>query len=409
MTEDVDRAALLALLRAEAAMDALPETWESVAHLAQQHRLEPLLYRQLKTLGLTQQAPADVVQALHSAYLRTAYRNLRLYREVRDLFQRLNAANVEGILLKGAYLADRVYGNIAVRPMSDVDVLVQKNDLSRVSSIMREAGYRRINHLHQTTNETHHFGWKNHASDLYIEIHWDLIDAAYGIHVDIGELWGRSHPAIVADIPVREMSPEDQILHLCVHASTHVFGIGLLSQCDLAETLVHSQQTIDWESVRQRARLWNAQRCAYLNLCLVKELLNSPIPEELLESLRPADFDPRFLTLAQAHLFASQEEIEDALPQSRNFARFWAEETAARKLMLFWRNILPPRQAMATMYPAPPGSLRILFYYPVRLMDLLRKQGHVAWLLFRGDPQMRLRAEQQRRVNALRDWLLGVE
>ncbi len=66
---------------------------------------------------------------------------MRLYRELAQVVRACNDAGVPVILLKGAHLAEAVYGNIALRPMVDVDLLVKQADLMRVHDILIGQGY----------------------------------------------------------------------------------------------------------------------------------------------------------------------------------------------------------------------------------------------------------------------------
>jgi hypothetical protein len=403
VNQNKDREILLALLRAEPVAAVTPAQWPAIAILARQHMVDPLLYRQLKVLGLTDQIPTEVLQTLRFVYLRTANQNLHIYHVLGGLFERLQDAGIQGILLKGAFLADAVYGNIAVRPMGDADVLIKKTDLAQVGNIMLEMDFRRTDYATEAIKEGHHFGYIQAKSGLIVEIHWNLIDSIYGIHPDLDAIWERSRETRVADIPSRSLSTEDLVLHLCAHNSVHLFNFGLRAICDLAETLRHYHETIDWECLRQDAREWGAERCLYVNLWLAKELLNSPAPDDFLKAIKPADFEPRYLTLAQDYLFTSVEETQDALPSSPNVVRFLTADSLSRKIALLRQRMLPSRQRMAMMYPAPPYSLRIFMYYPVHF----KKHSRVVWQLLRGDAQTVAQAERQNQINELKSWLLS--
>lgn len=407
VTQNADREILTALLRADPVIGITPDQWQAVAILARRHGVGPLLYRQLKTLGLTNQVPADFLQALRSAYLGTATRNLSIYRELGVLFERLQRANVPGVLLKGAYLAKAVYGDIAARPIGDIDLLAKKSDLARIEEIMADMGFTRTHQVRETFKEIHSFDYVHAKLRLLVEIHWDLIEPMYGIHVDVGGVWERSYPALVADIPVRALSPEDLILHLCIHTSSHVFAHGLRSMCDLAETLQRFQETVDWASLCRRARRWGAERCVYVNLWLANELLHVQLPDGVLNALRPHDFDPRYATLAEEYLFARPDETEKPMRSLRNLARFRAEANWTRKFVLLWQIVFLSRARLATMYQAPPNSWRLFLYYPVRMKDLVIRHSRPAWSLLKGQTRTVSLAEKEVESNAFRDWLLS--
>jgi hypothetical protein len=64
-----------------------------------------------------------------------------LYRQLKEILIEFNKNNIPVILLKGAHLAQFVYGNIALRLMSDIDLLVKKEDLGCACAIIIKYGY----------------------------------------------------------------------------------------------------------------------------------------------------------------------------------------------------------------------------------------------------------------------------
>lgn len=387
--------------RAQQLAGATAEDWQGILRCASLHGTKALLYRQLKATGV--QVPEEILQGLREGYLQGVLRNMRLFHELYGVLDLFHHEDVPVILLKGAYLAERVYGDIAVRPMVDMDILVKEQDLGRVRDILSNLGFAQRGLLDEAIREAHHFVYKHPGHGLCVEVHWDLIDKLYGVHVDIEGLWGRAQPTTLRGVPLLVMTPEDTLLHLCVHASVHVFQYGLRMVCDIAEMVWRGG--IDWERVGQRAYLWKAERCVYVNLWLARGLLNAPVPEGWLDSIKPRDLDRRYLLLAEEHLFMSVEEPERAL--TAQLVKMWMEKGVAGKFVRLWRRLFPSRQVMAVMYPASPNSFRLLLYYPVRLKDVLQRHGRVAWHLLRGNEQMVLRAERQNQTTILRDWLLS--
>ena len=108
------------------------EEWIALIEMATWHGVAPLLYQRLKAPPLAGCVPDGVRERLRGLYLNTAACNMRLYEELRPLLLALRAAGIPVIVLKGAYLAEQVYRNIALRPMGDIDLLVP-------ASLAREA------------------------------------------------------------------------------------------------------------------------------------------------------------------------------------------------------------------------------------------------------------------------------
>ena len=81
-------------------------------------------------------------------------------------------AGIPTIVLKGAYVAEAVYKNIALRPMSDVDILVKKKDLPAVEKILLKLGYDPPEHP-RMQNKTRYSRVPFHKlGGIGIEVHW---------------------------------------------------------------------------------------------------------------------------------------------------------------------------------------------------------------------------------------------
>lgn len=420
---------LLSLLRCEPATDGssldhsqtltngtrvatvTPDMWRAVSALAEQGRLQPLLYSRLEKRGLSGQVPPDLLQELRRVYLLTARRNTRAFHQLGLLLRRFQAESISCIPLKGAYLAERVYGNIGLRPMTDLDLLVKADDLDRVDQLMCSSGYRFCTDDPNTIERNVHRVYFHEPTRLFVEVHWTLAsEPVYGIRVDIDGLWGRSRVTRVADAEVREMSAEDQVLHLAVHAAKHKFlHFGLNAMIDVAETLRCFQDTLDWERLCLRARDWRAERCLYVTLYLAARLVNAPVPEGVLTRLGSHPLAGLYLAAAEENALAGPIQGKEAFRPTRNFADFWLADGLGPKIQLIWQSTFPGKHEMATMYRVSENSPRMILYYPVRLWDLLRRYARALWDLHGRHEGRRRRAESRVQSVLMRDWLFAAD
>ena len=116
--------------------------WQMLFQEAERHGLAPLLYRRIGSTGAQHTAPAHDWGRLRTLYLRSLARNLKIFHELKNVLRLLTDAGIPVIALKGAYLAVGVYGDIALRPMGDVDLLVPKNRLAPARKALVDGGYR---------------------------------------------------------------------------------------------------------------------------------------------------------------------------------------------------------------------------------------------------------------------------
>ncbi len=392
-----------------------PEDWEDIAPIVAGHGVVPLLYHRLRALGPDAGIPVDVLQNLEGVYHSNVVRNMRLYHELGQVLAALQDAGIPVILLKGAHLAELVYGDIGLRSMGDVDILVKRPDVMRVGGKLIEMGYTPSRELwDQVVNTSyHHLPAFTKPNAAPVEVHWLLmnqIDPSTRIisffQIDIDELWGRAYPATIAGVRVSVLSPDDLLLHLCVHTSyQHKFCMGLRALCDISKTIRNYESEINWEQIQARAQQWGMGNCVYLTLYLARELLQADVPNEVLNELAPGDLKPQFVTWAKEQIFMVPGKSQENLPEIHNLARVREAEKVWDKIVTLLKIVFPAKKIMAGIYPVAFSSWRIYLYYPVRWKDLFFKYGRVVWQLWRRDERVVIVTERESRVNALLDWL----
>jgi len=370
--------------------------WESISQVSEKYRVTPLLYHRLKNIGV----PAPLMKKLKTAYIANIWVNTALYNELSKILSVLQKEGIPVIVLKGAHLAEKVYGNIALRPMNDLDILVRKTDLLRAEEKLLEMGYSssRDREIEEICAELHQLPALT-KPDASVEIHWTIEFPTSPFTIDVDGLWKRAQAETVAGIKTLVLSPEDLLLHLCLHAAFHhIFQFGLRPLYDIWETLRHYD--IDWEQVGLRSREWGANNSIYLALYLAKTEFGIAVPNEVLDTLKPENFDPRLVSWAKEEVLGQFEDI--VLPPSNNLVKFWESKRPSEKAGIVLNRLFPYREEMAELYRVSPNSPRIYLYYPVRIMDMFRRHSRALWRLSRRDKETVNFSEQQ---FGLRKWL----
>lgn len=380
--------------------------WAGLVDVAEDLGLAPLLSHRLRTLGLDSALPAPDAGRLREGYLSCAMRNVRLSHQLALLLGEMAAADLDVILLKGMHLAETVYGNIALRPMIDFDLLVRREDLARAVDLLRGMGYDTENPFWVEAEcevNADMPGFQREGWPL-LELHWTIERPTSPFAIDVDGLWDRAQPATVAGAQTRVLCPEDLLLHLCLHTCFHHrFDMRLRPIIDVAQTLAHYGERLDWPVVRARAEEWGASKCLGLTLHFAQKLLAAAVPQEHLAALQPEGLDPAVEAWAEREILGAGRMA--GVPMTENIARVWHGTGLRGRLAHLFRYAFPPPKVMSTKYPAPPDSLRVYLYYPVRLRDLLAKYGGSVWQRLTGREQAAAATENARMGNALVDWL----
>jgi hypothetical protein len=379
-----------------------PADWQALYDLATRQQIVALLYHRLKVQNLLDAAPADIQQSLADMYRLNAVRNMKIYHEFRQIAAAFQAASIPAIVLKGAYLAKAVYQNIALRQMGDMDLLVPKPRLAEAVDILHRQGYKETTPftIEVDTAVAQHLTRFVKPPVGAVELHWTLTRPGKHYTIDVDELWERAIPANLAGIEVLSLSPEDLLLHLCLHTSyQHQFAFGLRPSCDIARMIQHYQGELDWGAVQQRAEAWGWGRGVYLALRVARELVGAAVPGKVLRQLKPSAFEEAIVATAKDQIFAYRTATGFV---SRNLAQLMGRDNLWASLRDFARSIFVPRVVLAKNYPISPKSRFIYFYYLVRFKDVLTRHGRTAWRLYRHDPEIASLAD---RTRDLSEWL----
>ena len=362
----------------------------------------PLLFRRVQVASRSAAVPIEATRRLRQLAVMSAAKSLRLYRELTEVLGVLRGVGIDVIVLKGAYLAQAIYKDLALRPMADVDLLVRKADLERTEAILAAMGYAPFHGPHRDEDflNCQHLHPLARAGGPPIEIHWTIESPTEPFAIDIEGLWERARPARVADVDVLVLSPEDLLLHLCLHTTFHHrLTLGLRGCWDLFEMIRQCQGPIDWKQLQSRAREWRIEKYVYLTLQLAKDLLGAAVPAEVLTDLRPNWFDPKVMALARTEILGQAPSV------SVPFARMWSAGRRREKVRLLVDAMFPSRKALGRLYPTSRSALRLYPYYLRRWRELVERYGTIAWRVIRREEKARALIRREHERDVLMEWL----
>jgi hypothetical protein len=229
--------------------------WSTIIDQAQKEHITPLMYRALRD---AKNIPPEIIQLFYKDYLWWARRNMLTFHDLGKLLQVLVENDIPVILLKGVALADDLYGNVALRPLSDMDVLAHLEDRRCLIELLEPLNYKLKDiEVHDATT----FEYENEIvlvkagePKSYLDLHWSLLDSMYYQHaVDLDWFWQTAVPANVDGIKTKILGPEAQLLHLCSHLMIHHKNEGLLWFNDIALFLQRYQTKLNWKILLERA------------------------------------------------------------------------------------------------------------------------------------------------------------
>ena len=307
--------------------------YPTLVALAERHRMTAFVYAHLKRVA-PDRIPRVAMNALHRTSQLTAARGLMLGAELVDLIRLFAEHEIRALPFKGPVLAQCVYGNLALRFMRDVDILVPPEDVHRAHALLLARGYRT-----ETKLLPGFVAWRleyqlcvSRAIDTAIvELHWTVASLSVAPEVGIDKLWDqRLHTSVLGErVPCP--SHEHLLLLLCIHGARHAWW-RLELICCVAE-LVRSKP-LDWYSVLDQAAAWRCGRMLRVGLLLAHDVLGARVPELALDIARSDGEACELARQARADLFAAEPSIDRAREPRRFQLRM--QEGTADKLRALW-------------------------------------------------------------------------
>jgi hypothetical protein len=274
-----------------------PETklnWEYIVLNASQEGISGVIYHNINKYCLREFIPQDVCRIFENHFYANLRRNMTITSELKSVLVLFKEAGIPCIVLKGIALAEHIYPSIAMRGMSDVDIMVKKGDLHTIDTILSCRGYvcRDGSVLNAINNPEGYLAsleyQRENESPLNLHIHWHIINSSvpatmFVKQVDNERIWGKALHAKVADADVRILCPEHLVIYLCEHALRigHSFD-RLILICDIFYAIKAYEKQIDWDIIAEESRRFNLDRFVFFSLSVVKFYSSLNIPAEYL-------------------------------------------------------------------------------------------------------------------------------
>jgi hypothetical protein len=271
--------------------------WQYFLSLVNFHGAAPLVSRNLLSNSLTQHIPHLYREQMKNLYNNFIYRNILLNEELIRVLSAFKQHGISAIVLKGTVLAEQIYGNPGLRPVTDMDIMVHPEDVSSANSLLLELGYFQPPYLKENWDHPFHETpyWKDAQFRLIIELHKNIDDPEL-LPVPQEQIWQRTQQYPVPGNSVLVLSPEDTLLLLCNHFFKHHNHM-LMALCDISELIRKYDGVMDWEYVLSAARSWQAETSAYFTFRWARDLLGASLPASVTSALKPGWLRLRVLSI----------------------------------------------------------------------------------------------------------------
>ena len=264
--------------------------WEQCRSLAAGHGVAELVYQRL-AMYIAGYCPPEIWRSWRDSNQTGAIAGMARARELVRIFHEFERAHIAVLAVKGPLLGLACYGDLALRPFDDLDLVVRPVDRERAIRLLCELGYqpryaltgalqrsyfRRFDELHLI-----------HATTgTIIDLHWSLLWRRYTFAGALAGSWQRTTTVSVGTAHVRTLGTEDLLVYLLIHAAKH--GWACLAWLGDIARVLQGPAAIDWARIAATASRTGSRRLIATGVNICAQLLDLRTPEELPRPLRSA-------------------------------------------------------------------------------------------------------------------------
>lgn len=243
--------------------------WQRLFSAAQVHRaLGALLAMEKRAPGFW---PAEFSRQISTCRLTFLVHAERAVAQVASTLVELTRAGIPLVVLKGWDYIHTVYGgDYSLRPCSDIDILIQPQDVKAAEAALARQGFEPYEELwpgirFRYGNAAYHYQRKRNllnTGEYGVDLHWGLFNIRYlDKRVSIADVFSRAVRFEAGGTPVLRMGVEDHILHAAGHRSLHHGDAGeLFRYYELAWVIRHAHPQVDWPALFSRAKEWGIRQ-----------------------------------------------------------------------------------------------------------------------------------------------------
>lgn len=265
--------------------------WEYFIDTISLRGIAPLFYIKISALSNAALIPDFVKEKARKIYFKTMSRGMLLYAHFKEIAAAFEKENIPMIPLKGVFLAEKMYQDIALRQFSDIDLLVSPENGERCLNILKEIGYKSTlimqTEFVQSLSEIVHYP-PMAKKDISVEIHIKLHRNHPEYFLDPAKIFEHAQPDTLHNFKVLKMDKYDMLIHLCLHLDKHFVSGSLQFTCynDIVNYLNSYITDFDWIEMEKRVAIYQATNQVYLHLMISNKYFHLQLPEAIVSQFK---------------------------------------------------------------------------------------------------------------------------
>lgn len=302
--------------------------WGRLSAISLREGAQPVLGRRIRECDCVE-VPRAVSAHLRHIERTSEFRQRYLERRLLETLQTLSDTGIPVMLLKGAAVAHLVFADFTERPMSDIDLLVHPDDVSRAHSALISVGwaprfspdfdgwYAGMHHLPPLTDA------RSPALQVGLDLHTQLFpEQRNPFSFEAADMWREARQ--IEDLPpgCHSSSLENHLLHSSLHHawSHRLSAAGWRTFRDTSA--IAALPGFQWSEFVERVDRSGARTPIYWSLSMARALAGARVPDVVLQRLRPQR-RKAIINLLERHFVHEAVEAERLCPSDRLRTMIW--------------------------------------------------------------------------------------
>ena len=254
--------------------------WRVLISLAEEHGLVAQLDAQLRKTIL-EGIPEEVNKSLRERHRAQLVFTLGMTAELFHLLDEFRSVGVEAIVVKGPVLSVRAYGDPGLRQYVDLDFLIRAHHLLPATQVLMDAGYEGDIPIEAIAagKIPGEYLFTKKGTRVLVELHTEHTFRYFPRPLPMEDYFARRAEVALDGNRVPALSAEDEFVLICIHGAKH-FWERLMWVADVA-AMADGGIHLDWEIVKESARVVGAERMVHVALRLVNDLWQTKLPAEI--------------------------------------------------------------------------------------------------------------------------------
>ncbi|MDY4573482.1 MAG: nucleotidyltransferase family protein [Intestinibacter sp.] len=251
--------------------------WDEIIRLAKINNLLGIIFTCVDKMDKVYRPREELYKALKKSFLIQVRNSDQIEMYIKKVLNAFEKENIDHIFLKG-YEIKHCYPIPELRSMSDVDVVIRREDRQKSDRVLKELGYE--------GNYTNCEVWDYRKKISYIEVHTSMVSDEIKQGIDYGEYF--SNPwehSLLKNKNTYKLDDEYHLIFLLVHMAKHFAecGCGVRMFLDIDFYLKKYAKNLNWNYIWGELNKLELVTFTEIIFTLCNKWFNSEIPIEPIE------------------------------------------------------------------------------------------------------------------------------